>query len=1544
MTESQLPTSNNPSNNPVPPGQIEDKQKKPLDAASVSNQTITGDNVHGDKISGDKVKGDKTTVNVENGIAVVGDSNTVVGERGVNVAGNVYGSINTGTINNFIEGTQSYMPEFTTAVKDFLYIYLGDEDNPVPFGGRNDALAQLEQWRTNADASPCLLLTAPAGRGKSALLVRWSAYLQAQQDVAVVFMPISIRFNTNQETDTFSLLATRLARLYGKEIPAKWGNFPASAWRRLVAEYLQEPLPDGRHLLLIMDGLDEAAWEPGADLFPHRLPERIRLVISARFRGGEEPGPAPWLRLLDWDDRPQMANTMELESLTQTGVQDVLERMGYRLDEISQNVDIVSELYRLSDGDPLLVELYVKDLWQRGVAVTRLQPEDLQDIQPGYKGYFEKWWEYQKRLWGQDDPMKMGLVTNILEVLSMALGPLTTRDLRQLLPGKVRSRDLKRAIHPLNRFVIGDGQEHGYIFSHPKLGEYFRDDLEPDEQAEWQARFLAWGEQILAELQSKQIQPRDASHYLMLYYGHHLEESNATIEAMLQLLSWEWIQIWHEKTGAYAGFLQDVDRVWMRLRAANNSAITQGQPTIYLGQEIICALCHASVNSIAENIPNELLFLLLQHGIWTEKQVLVYARQRIDIRKRIEAFALLREHLSETTWISVGKEILTVDKEIWEEKWWTDLLEEIAPNFPQEALLSVQDIHDDWLKATVLAIFAPYLPEKTLEIARNIEDEWARSFVLKALVLCIPEKILVMAQEIKDEWCRASLLKTLAPHMPENSFTAILEDILALAVKLPEEGQVDIFEFLVPFFPEEILAAAVKIRNQDRQANLLIAVAPHLPQKTLIAANQLQDELYRTVVHIALAPHVSREICTNLLEEAKAFALNLPDEHGRAYIFKRLALHFPEEILSATLETLNGSVQAEVLLLIAPYLPEKTLDSLSQIDPNWNLSRVFIVLAPLLPQKTLELAQQMLNSMSLVEVLKAVAPYLPEAVLNVTKRASFYRDDLWASLAAFLPHETFAMASELQDEKNGVNALIALAPHLPQKVFQATKNIDDEEKKIKVLMKLAAYLPMEVLATAKSLEHNKRQARLMVAVVQYLPNDLQTSVLKETVATIQQINDICSQTRLLISVTQFLQGNIRKVALEEALLRAQKIYEQYSWVDVLIDLAPYMPQQILTQAEKMHDKEEQIIILLALIPHWPQGILAALQNIDNDQRNNELLLALAPYLPQEILAITRTIESNWKQTKLLIALAPHLPEKILEFVRELPFTRSQQLEIFVAVVPHLSQEMRSSKLSAALATIQEIEDQTKQADLLLSLAVLFPQEAFALLEEIKNENKKVETLIAIAPFMPQEVLAISEQIQDENKRLEVLTAITPHFPQEVLENSKGIQDKKKRIEILLTIIPHLPQEIHKTVIADTLEIIYDLQEKKIQAEMLITLVPHLPEEIRKTIVQEVLMLSLEVHNEESIWIDLVGRAEIWEFDHERTRGTLFTKLIEHLLLFSRSHLYDLWQETLPILSRHIRPDFLSDVEALIPIIHYLGGKKAVRDTWKAVQNASAWWP
>src|SRR2546421_56686 len=79
----------------------------------------------------------------------------------------------------FTAGLRELPTDYAARVKNFLAEYLGSARHPVPFGGRVRDFESLDNWLADQEAPPYLLLAAPAGRGKSALLLRWRQRLLA---------------------------------------------------------------------------------------------------------------------------------------------------------------------------------------------------------------------------------------------------------------------------------------------------------------------------------------------------------------------------------------------------------------------------------------------------------------------------------------------------------------------------------------------------------------------------------------------------------------------------------------------------------------------------------------------------------------------------------------------------------------------------------------------------------------------------------------------------------------------------------------------------------------------------------------------------------------------------------------------------------------------------------------------------------------------------------------------------------------------------------------------------------------------------------------------------------------------------------------------------------------------------------------------------------------------------------------------------------------------------------------------------------------------
>lgn len=212
----------------------------------------------------------------------------------------------------------------TLSIELFCDEYLGRPGAPVPFGGRADALASLDAFLADEEAR-CLLLSAPAGMGKSALLTRWAAQLLARDGLAVAFVPVSLRFDASLARCVLRALAARLSHLHAapldlsREQPTDW-------WRAQVERLASTALPDGRTLVVILDGVDETAESLLSEsLFPPGVFARSKVVVSVRDRAGDALG-ATTLRALGWSDAPGVRR-LSLAPLSPEGLFEVLSHL-----------------------------------------------------------------------------------------------------------------------------------------------------------------------------------------------------------------------------------------------------------------------------------------------------------------------------------------------------------------------------------------------------------------------------------------------------------------------------------------------------------------------------------------------------------------------------------------------------------------------------------------------------------------------------------------------------------------------------------------------------------------------------------------------------------------------------------------------------------------------------------------------------------------------------------------------------------------------------------------------------------------------------------------------------------------------------------------------------------------------------------------------------------------------------------------------------------------------------------------------------------------
>jgi hypothetical protein len=258
------------------------------------------------------------------------------------------------------------IPESQAAdVQAFVDLYLEPADRVAPFGGRDAILQDLTEWLFDEQSSRNAFICAPAGMGKSALIVRWLRQLhESGADVEVVFFPISSRFaTTNSRGFVLQALAAQIGARHGEAFQPK---ADAEAHRTAFHKLLQQPLPSGRKLLIAVDGVDEAiGWDAPVGLFPLKTAPNVKILASARQYGGETS--EAWLTRLNWSVTTAV---IELAPLGLAGVRHALANVAEALGPF--RVDLEAFAARLTEltegGDPLLLYFYIQEVCARAAA------------------------------------------------------------------------------------------------------------------------------------------------------------------------------------------------------------------------------------------------------------------------------------------------------------------------------------------------------------------------------------------------------------------------------------------------------------------------------------------------------------------------------------------------------------------------------------------------------------------------------------------------------------------------------------------------------------------------------------------------------------------------------------------------------------------------------------------------------------------------------------------------------------------------------------------------------------------------------------------------------------------------------------------------------------------------------------------------------------------------------------------------------------------------------------------------------------------------
>lgn len=785
-------------------------------------------------------------------------------------------------------GLEQLPDDTASRVEAFVAAYLGTSRQPVPFGGRDEDLARLDRF-LQGETPRRLLLAAPAGRGKSSLLVHWAARLLARGDVAVVFAPTSVRFETASQRTFLQVIAARLAALQGevldvtREQTVEW-------WRRQVTERLERGILDRRPVVVIVDGLDEAIdWKPTATLFPHtRWPAGVHVVCSVRERSGDLGG-IETLRALGWD-APGASTTITLDHLSPEGIAEVLTRMGPPLDALGAREEIVGALHTITRGDPLLVHLYVNDLAGRGAGVAGLEASELAAIDRGFHGYFARWWSEQEQLWEQQRrPQDRPLVQAVLDTLSAALGPLSIEELAALLPPALNAntRSIEKSIRVLSRFLVGDGRQTGFSFSHPQLGAHFRETMLEAERSDIDASFVRWGRDLLTRLRGGALSPMRVPPYLVRHLRKHFARVGGDAEDFCALLDRAWRDASTLQSGDLEHFVEDVEAAREYFRGRDADSQRRGQAARWMGYQARCALILSSIHTAEEKTPPSLAAYAFECGVWTEAQTLGHFRRAPTARRAELAGELVS---SKKLGRSLREQLIA----------WA-LNDRTRVGF--EVLLRL---------ATSPALHLGLL-HRALDEALRLDDPHALLNLLQHVAhLALEDKrrVLTSALDVPDAWSRLRLLATLAPHLPGEYHIATRKGALAAARQHLEQNATVSGLCTVIQFSEgeerrelgaEALMAARALPDSERRVQAFVAIAA-------VCEGSEREAIYeeaRVAARATDAPDARAMLLTllvkesgsagPLLDEAIAAARLVTDDDQRSLRLVWLAAHGDSE-------------------------------------------------------------------------------------------------------------------------------------------------------------------------------------------------------------------------------------------------------------------------------------------------------------------------------------------------------------------------------------------------------------------------------------------------------------------------------------------------------------------------------------------------------------------------------------------------------------------------------------------------------------------------
>ncbi|WP_057460732.1 ATP-binding protein [Pseudovibrio sp. POLY-S9] len=492
---------------------------------------------------------------------------------------------------------------YQSQIDDFVRSYLGSDERPVPFGGREKEFQELSEWLSST-TQKCLM-TAPAGRGKSALLIHWLFAEEFNRDIGIVFVPISTRFSTNRPAIFLEIFAKQLADLLEEELDAPETHRDIYYISR-IKECLRRADDQGKRLLIVMDGLDEAVgFNNWNTILPVGEFPNIKILFSARITATKNTD--GWLRVLRWETiSPAVLRVPRLSDGNIANL--VLDTLSVHVENVA---DFIGEICRISEGDPLICNFILSDVLCSDDPILKLN--NLSNIDAGFGGYFASW---------INDLNLTQKIEYILLIVASAFAPISIRDL-EVLVSKLTGSEIFVSdgdLRSIDRVLMRVSGNRYLTLNHPKFAQYILD------EHFYGSGIVRAGQQAFFEYAKDEVESAgEVSPYLLGNYRIHLEEYDCGLTEAEVLLIQNWRNSQLESSLRHASYASDLNVAWKVAEKEyfERKSINEEQFCSFVCK---CALALSSISSLSNQIPTDIFSQAIEIGIIPVD----YAIEKID--------------------------------------------------------------------------------------------------------------------------------------------------------------------------------------------------------------------------------------------------------------------------------------------------------------------------------------------------------------------------------------------------------------------------------------------------------------------------------------------------------------------------------------------------------------------------------------------------------------------------------------------------------------------------------------------------------------------------------------------------------------------------------------------------------------------------------------------------------------------------------------------------------------------------------------------------